>query len=106
MPTSVEQDEVSFDQIVLIEFFNLGIVTLILNLSGLSDLEFSGFEPGSYKVFGKTLVVTIFLSTIISNLLDLRSFLQIVLNRLKDREYNYRLMKDSDSDQPHTQKTD
>ena len=68
MPTVVEQDHDSFDQIVLIEFFNTGIVTMILVFSGISEFQYRGFEPSAYKTIGNSLVVTIFLATIISNI--------------------------------------
>ena len=101
---------------MLIEFFNTAIVVLIINFTGLSGISkskqtagyeevkirFEGFEPDSYRIIGRTLVVTLFLTTIVGNTLDAREFFSVIVKRFEDRKYNIRLGKLGGSDIPNT----
>ena len=119
----IEQNQTCFNQIMIMEFFNTGIVILIISMTPFGsffsqqedkDHEFKthydGFESEWYRDVGKILVITLTLNCFVSSSLDLQKFGNVMLNRFKDRAYSpflkkYPDLKVEDDDQPRTKKT-
>jgi ABC-type phosphate/phosphonate transport system permease subunit len=117
-PTMIEQNQTCFEQIMLMEFFNTGLVILIISFSKLSGFfskapdpenvvrtKYDGFESDWYADVGKTLVITLSLTCFISNSLDMRKFVDVMIKRFRDRGHSPYLKKypeDEEDDQPNT----
>ena len=114
-PTMIEQNKACFDQIMIMEFFNTGLVILIISLTPLGSLfsqekaatstQYDGYESEWYKNVGKTLVITLLLNCFVSSSIDMEKFANVMLKRFRDRGYSpslkkYPDLKVEDDDQP------
>lgn len=122
-PTMIEQNQTCFDQIMWMEFFNTGIVILIISMSPASSIfsqqkdqdhsfktHYDGFESDWYAEVGKVLVITLTLNCFASSTIDMQKFFNVMVKRFKDRGYSpylkkYPDLKVEDDDQPRTKKT-
>ena len=116
--TSIQEKLASFKYIILLEYFNMGIVFLIESFdpSGFTQIilgettathkqEFTGFESGWYMVIGLKLCFTIWMSSIVTNTKEVKRISQVFVNRFKDRGYKFNIKKDpedSDDDEVNT----
>ena len=80
----IEQNETCFNQIMIMEFFNTGLVILIISMTPFGSLfsqqadkdheiktHYNGFESSWYADIGKTLVITLTLNCFVSSTIDL-----------------------------------
>jgi hypothetical protein len=104
----------------MMEFFNTGLVFLIISFSKLQSLfpqeeeeeprqSYNGFESDWYSDVGKILVMTLGLNAFAANVWQFKSYLLIIKERFTDRGYNVHLKKYPDEpmdDSPNTKKSE
>jgi hypothetical protein len=93
--TTIEEQSTGFSQIFFMEFFNMGLIMLLLSFdpSGTSQtmagqeepMIYRGFETAWYEVLGKKLCLTLFMSTFATNVGEIKKIGQAGILRLKDR---------------------
>mmetsp|Transcript_4428 Transcript_4428/g.6507 ORF Transcript_4428/g.6507 Transcript_4428/m.6507 type:complete len:201 (+) Transcript_4428:5370-5972(+) len=97
------------------EFTNMGLMQLITSITILAVLNnillgdagdtYDDFNPDWYMDTGNAICVFLFTSSFITNIQDLRMFLQAMLRRLWDRGFKMNLKKDpedEEDDEPNT----
>ena len=103
------------------EFFNTGVIILLISFAGMTkafagDTEgsaaisskksrYDGFEPSWYKDIGVVINISLILSCFVSNSIDMKKFGNKTWAQLKDRGFKDNLKKypdDEDDDEPNT----
>lgn len=78
--TTIEQKTTTFKYIILLEYFNMGVIYI---LDGLQD--YNGFESDWYMSVGVRLSFTLFASTIVTNIQEFYRILKVFYKRFADR---------------------
>lgn len=113
--TTIEEQSTGFSQIFFMEFFNMGIIMLLLAFdpSGTSQkmagqgepIIYEGFETSWYSVLGKKLCLTLFMSTFATNVGEVKKIGEASAKRLVDRKGLPNIKKDledEDDDEVNT----
>lgn len=120
--TTIETTQTAFNQIFIMEFFNTGVIILLISFAGMTNAfagdttegsaaisskksRYDGFEPNWYKDIGIVINVSLILSCFVSNSIDMKKFANKTWAQLKDRGFKDNLKKypdDEDDDEPNT----
>lgn len=104
----------------MMEFINMGLIVMVFGLNmfdGLNNwllkwtgIDFSshyGFTPDWYRDIGEKICFFIFLSSLVSNLIDFLRYLKASFWRFYDRRFKMNVKldpEDEDDDEPNTRK--
>jgi hypothetical protein len=84
---NIDQTKAAFNQIFVVEQFNTGLVVVLVSLTGLNKaiitykqymypntVNYNGFDSNWYQDMGEKINISIFLSSFISNIIDMRNY--------------------------------
>jgi hypothetical protein len=104
---------------MILEFINTGLVILLISFTDISSMiyqvpdpefevtKYNGFQSDWYRTDASQLIYTLIFSSVVSHVVDGKKFIEVMIERFKDRKYSPFLKKYpnmEDDDQPNTQK--